>query len=63
MESLKEKAEKFSMKAEDVAKIGINGMFNKKAEILPGFVNWISVQLTYLVPKSIPENIAAGLYK
>ncbi len=63
MEALKEKAEKFSMKAEDVAKIGINGMFNKKAEILPGFVNWISVQLTYLVPKFIPEKIAAGLYK
>ncbi len=63
MEALKEKAEKFSMKAEDVAKIGIEGMFNKKAEILPGFVNWISVQLTYLVPKFIPEKIAAGLYK
>ncbi|NOS91354.1 MAG: SDR family oxidoreductase [Cyclobacteriaceae bacterium] len=63
MESLKEKAEKFSMKAEEVAKIGIDGMFHKKAEILPGFVNWISVQLTYLVPKFIPEKIAAGLYK
>jgi hypothetical protein len=31
--------------------------------VIPGFVNWISVQLTYLVPKAIPENIAAGLYK
>lgn len=61
--SLKEKAEKFSMKADDVAKIGIDGMFKGKAEILPGFVNWISVQLTYLMPKSIPEKIAEGLYK
>ncbi len=61
--SLKEKAEKFSMKASDVAKIGINGMFKGKAEILPGFVNWISVHLTYLMPKSIPEKIAEGLYK
>jgi uncharacterized protein len=63
MNSLKEKAEKFSMSAKDVAQIAINGMFNKKAEILPGFVNWISVQLTYLMPKFIPERIAAGLYK
>jgi uncharacterized protein len=63
MESLKEKAEKFSMSAKEVAKIAIKGMFNKKAEVLPGFVNWISVQLTYLMPKFIPESIAAGLYK
>lgn len=63
MDSMKEKAEKFSMKPEAVAKIAINGMFKRKAEILPGFVNWISVQLTYLMPKFIPEKIAAGLYK
>ncbi len=63
MDSMKEKAEKFSMKPEDVAKIAIDGMFKGKSEILPGFVNWISVQLTYLMPKSIPETIAKGLYK
>ena len=63
MESLKEKAEKFSMSAKEVAQIAIKGMFNKKAEVLPGFINWISVQLTYLMPKFIPEKIAAGLYK
>lgn len=63
MEAMKEKAEKFSMPADQVAKIAIRGMFKKKAEVIPGFLNWISVQLTYFVPKSIPENIAAGLYK
>jgi uncharacterized protein len=63
MDAMKERAEKFSMKPEVVAKIGIDGMFKGKAEILPGFVNWISVQLTYLMPKFIPEKIAAGLYK
>jgi uncharacterized protein len=63
MESMKERAEKFSMKPEAVAKIGVEGMFKGKAEILPGFVNWISVQLTYFMPKSIPEKIAEGLYK
>jgi uncharacterized protein len=63
MEAMKEKAEKFSMKPDLVAKIAVEGMFKGKAEILPGFVNWISVQLTYLMPKFIPEKIAEGLYK
>jgi len=60
---LKERAEKFSMTADEVAKIAIKGMFNKRAEVITGFVNWLSVQFTYLLPKSLIENIAAGLYK
>jgi len=63
MESMKERAEKFSMKPEAVAKIGIDKMLKGSAEIIPGFVNWISVQLTYLVPKSITEKVAESLYK
>jgi uncharacterized protein len=63
MESMKERAEKFSMKPEAVAKIGIDKMLKGRAEIIPGFVNWISVQLTYLVPKSITEKVAEVLYK
>ena len=60
---LKERAEKFSMTADEVAKIAIKGMFNKRAEVITGFVNWLSVQFTYLLPKNLIENIAAGLYK
>ena len=63
MESMKEKAEKFSMKAEDVAKIAIKGMFADRAEIIPGFVNWISVKAVGLLPKLITERIAKGLYE
>ena len=63
MESLRKRAEKVSMSPQAVAKISINGMFNGRAEIIPGFINWISVQFTYLLPKSLIENIAAGLYK
>ena len=63
MQVMKERAEKFSMKPETVAKIGIAGMLNGKSEIVPGFINWISVQLTYLVPKSVTESVAEGLYK
>ncbi len=63
MASMKERAEKFSMKPEAVAKIGIKGMLRGKAEIIPGFVNWLSVQFTYLVPKSLTEKIVQELYK
>jgi uncharacterized protein len=63
MERLKERAEKFSMTASQVGKIAVKGMFNKKAEVIPGLMNWISVQLTYILPKGIIETIAAGLYK
>lgn len=62
MEALKETAAKFNMKPEVVAKIAIEGMLKKKAEIIPGFINWISVKMTYLMPKSIAENIAKGIY-
>jgi hypothetical protein len=62
MQALKERAEKFSMKPETVAKIAIDGMFRKKAEIIPGFMNWFSVKLTYFLPKYLIEKIAAGLY-
>lgn len=60
---LKERAEKFSMKAEDVAKIAIKGMFAGRAEIVPGLINWISVKLVGHLPKGLTEQIAAGLYK
>src|SRR5262249_17310239 len=60
---LKERAEKFSMSADAVAKIAIRGMLNKKAEIVTGLMNWLSVQFTYFLPKGLIENIAAGLYK
>lgn len=63
MEAMKERAEKFSMAPEAVAAIAVNGMLKGKAEVLPGFTNWFSVQLTYFVPKFIPEKIAEGLYK
>lgn len=63
MEALKGKAKKFSMPADEVARIGIEGMLKNKAEIIPGFVNWISSKLTGFVFKSLTEKIAAGIYK
>ena len=60
---MKEKAEKFSMKPEQVAKIAVKGMFAGKAEIIPGAVNWISAKFAELVPKVLTEKIAMNLYK
>lgn len=62
MKSLKERAEKFSMKPEAVARIAIDQLFRGKAEIIPGLINWLSVKLTYFLPKYLVEKIAAGLY-
>lgn len=63
LQAIQERADKFSMKADDVARIAIASMLKGKAEIIPGWINKISAQLTYWVPKSITEKIAADLYK
>lgn len=63
LQAIQERADKFSMKAEDVARIAIEAMFKGKAEIIPGWLNKISTMFTYWIPKSIIEKIAADLYK
>jgi len=56
-------AEKLNMTPEQVAKIALNGMFNKRAEIVTGFVNQLGVFFAWLLPKSILERVAGNLYK
>lgn len=63
MQAIQEVADKYSMMPDEVAEIGIKGMFQKKAEIVPGALNAVSAFLTRLVPKSLVEKIAADLYK
>jgi len=63
MEALKAKAKKFEMSPEAVAKIGINGMFAGKTEIIPGFTNYLSAKLAEIVPKGLTEKIASAIYK
>ena len=60
---IKATAEKFTMDPEVVAKKAIDGMFAGKMEIIPGFTNWISAKMSEILPKSIPEKIAAGIYR
>lgn len=63
MDALADLAAKFNMTPEDVAAIGINGMFKKKAEIIPGFLNKISAAAARHSPKGLIERVTAGLYK
>jgi short-subunit dehydrogenase len=63
LDMLAELAEKFNMQPDAVARIGLKGMFHKKPEIIPGFVNKISAFGAGLLPKSVVERISANLYK
>ncbi|WP_158996353.1 SDR family oxidoreductase [Mucilaginibacter sp. L196] len=63
MDSLAELAEKFNMQPNEVAKIGVEGMFNQKAEIIPGLLNKLSATGSRYINKSLIERITAGLYK
>jgi short-subunit dehydrogenase len=62
MDRLKAIAEKFTMEPEVVATKAINGLFAGKKEIIPGFSNYIGAKLAEVMPKSIPEQIAAKIY-
>ena len=54
--------EKLNMSAEAVAKLAINAMFDRKREIITGFVNKLGAFLVWLLPKKLTETTAAGLY-
>jgi short-subunit dehydrogenase len=63
MQAMQAMAAKFEMRPEEVARIGIDGMFNKKAEIVPGLLNRVTVKATYFLPKWLTEKMAANLYE
>lgn len=56
-------AEKVAMTPESVAKIAVEAMFAKKTEVIPGVLNKLGAFLAWLAPKSITENVAAGIYQ
>jgi len=62
-QALKKRAAKVAMTPEKVATIAVKGMFNRKAEIVPGFINWISTKLIPHLPKSLVEGIGASVYR
>ena len=60
---LKKRAEKVAMTPEAVAAAAVKGMFGGKAEIIPGFINWISAKVVPHLPKNLVERIAVSLYR
>jgi len=63
LDALADLADKFNMSPAEVARTAIKGMFNKKTEIIPGFLNKVSTFGATHLPKSLIERITAGLYK
>ncbi|WP_073407571.1 SDR family NAD(P)-dependent oxidoreductase [Mucilaginibacter sp. OK098] len=63
LDALKDLADKFNMSPTVVAKIALKGMFKKKVEILPGFLNAAGAKLVAFVPKRLIEKAIGKLYK
>jgi short-subunit dehydrogenase len=63
MQAMQKDAQKIEMSPEDVARHGLIGMFKRKAEIIPGWINVLTVKLSKLVPDSVLEKIANNLYE
>ena len=63
LDGLADLADKFNMQPRHVARIGLKGMFNRKAEIIPGFLNKLSVYGAKHLYKTWIERISAGLYR
>lgn len=58
----KKLAKQFNMQPKKVARIIVDGMYNKELEIVPGFVNKLAIFLAWLLPKKLLEKSAATIY-
>jgi len=56
-------AAKVNMRPEKVASIAINSMLAKKSEVITAGINKLGAFLVWLLPKSLVEKTAGGLYK
>jgi short-subunit dehydrogenase len=62
MQVMQETAKKFEMTADQVATRGLRAMFNKKAECVPGFLNYLNVKLSFILPDVLLEKVAGNIY-
>ena len=60
---LVERSAKVAMTPDEVAQRAVKAMFNKKTEVVPGFLNALAASLTRFAPKKLSEKIAASLYE
>jgi uncharacterized protein len=58
-----ELANKFNMQPAEVARIAVNAMFNKRTEIITGFLNKVGAALAWLLPKKTIEKASAKIYQ
>jgi uncharacterized protein len=56
-------AERVNMSAEAVAKMAVNSMFDKKAEMITGLVNKLGAFMTWLMPKGLVEKMVMKIYQ
>ncbi|MBZ4191150.1 SDR family NAD(P)-dependent oxidoreductase [Niabella beijingensis] len=56
-------ADRFNMSPQRVARIAVRGLFKKRAEIIPGFINQLNAVLPKFFPKTVTERIAANIYR
>jgi uncharacterized protein len=56
-------ADKFNMTPEAVARIAVNAMFNKKTEVITGFINKVGAFLSWLLPQKFVEGNLYKIYK
>lgn len=56
-------AKKVMMTPEQVGKVAIDSMFNKKAEVVVGVLNKLGGFLSWLLPKKLVETTTANLYE
>ncbi|MDX2049101.1 MAG: SDR family oxidoreductase [Chitinophagaceae bacterium] len=62
-EHLRKTAVKYEIPAEEVARLGVKGLFEGKAEVITGFKTKLSTVLSRLAPKSIPEKFGANIFE
>ncbi len=54
-------ADIFSMDAASVARVGLRGLAQKKCEVIPGFLNWLTSKIVQLAPRT-PSEIVSGKF-
>lgn len=61
--SLKKLAKKLNMSPDEVAKTGVEGLFDGRSEVIPGFTNVLNAYLPRFAPKILTETVGARIYK
>jgi short-subunit dehydrogenase len=56
-------ANKLNMQPDAVAQLAVHAMFEKKPEVITGFINKLGARLVSFIPKKLSEKAAASIYE